>query len=45
MSALQPRPTERRPPVPQLATALLSLAALVLPLPGAVEAQTLSSHG
>ena len=45
MSALQPRPTERRPPVPQLATALLSLAALVLPLPGAVEAQTLSSLG
>jgi hypothetical protein len=43
MSALQPRPTERRPPVPQLATALLSLAALVLPLPGGVEAQTLSS--
>jgi hypothetical protein len=45
MSPLQPRPTERRPPVPQLATALLSLAALVLPLPGAVEAQTLSSLG
>jgi hypothetical protein len=45
MFALQPRPTERRPPVPQLATALLSLAALVLPLPGAVEAQTLSSLG
>ena len=45
MSPLQPRPTERRPPVPQLATALLSLAALVLPLPGAVGAQTLSSLG
>jgi hypothetical protein len=45
MSPLQSRPTERRPPVPKLATALLSLAALVLPLPGAVEAQTLSSLG
>jgi len=36
---------ERRHPVPRLATALLSLAALVVQLPGAAEAQTLSSVG
>jgi len=45
MSPLQPRATERRQPVPRLVTALLSLAALVVPLPSAVEAQTLSSLG
>jgi len=36
---------ERRHPVPRLATALLSLAALVVQVPGAAEAQTLSSVG
>jgi hypothetical protein len=36
---------ERRHPLPRLATALLSLAALVVHLPGAAEAQTLSSAG
>lgn len=36
---------ERRHPVPRLATALLSLAALVVQLPGAAAAQTLSSVG
>ncbi|MCX5957856.1 MAG: dehydrogenase [Cyanobacteria bacterium] len=45
MSPLQPRATERRQSVPRLATALLSLAALVVPVPGAVEAQSLSSLG
>jgi len=45
MSPLQLRATARRQQAPRLATALLSLAALVVPLPGAVEAQTLSSLG
>ena len=36
---------ERRHPVPRLAMALLSLAALVVQLPAAAEAQTLSSAG
>jgi hypothetical protein len=36
---------ERRHPVPRLAMALLSLAALVVQLPEAAEAQTLSSAG
>jgi hypothetical protein len=43
MPPLLNRFMERRHPVPRLATALLSLTALVVPLTGAATAQTLSS--
>jgi len=45
MPPIPPRAAERRHPVPRLAVALLSLAALVVPLPGPAEAQSLSSLG
>jgi hypothetical protein len=45
MSPLQPRATARRQPASRLGLALLSLAALVVGLPGAAEAQSLSSLG
>jgi len=45
MSPLQPHAPERRQPASRIATALLGLAALVVPYPGGVQAQSLTSLG